>query len=53
MKSLNQKAVKTINNEMSTMAISNYLFLLTSKNPLRFLVWRVLAKLIATPRNYS
>ncbi|SHH34799.1 hypothetical protein SAMN05444148_1799 [Winogradskyella jejuensis] len=44
---------KTINNESTTMAISNCLFLPTSENPRGFSVWCVLAKLIAKPRNYS
>ena len=35
------------------MVISNCLFSPTYKNPHRFLVWCILAKLIAKPRNYS
>ena len=35
------------------MAISNYLFSLTSENPQGFSVWCVVAKLSAKPRNYS
>jgi hypothetical protein len=33
------------------MAISNCLFSSTSKNPIRFSVWCVIAKLSAKPRN--
>jgi hypothetical protein len=40
---------KTINNESTTMAISNCLFLPTSENPYGFPVWCVLAKLSAIP----
>ncbi|MCG2432132.1 hypothetical protein [Aequorivita xiaoshiensis] len=44
---INKKALLT------TMAISNCLFLSTSENPRGFSVWYVLAKLSAKPRNYS
>ena len=39
--------------QLPTMAISNYLFSLTSENPQGFSVWCVVAKLSAKPRNYS
>ena len=45
--------MNSINNESTTMAISNCLFLPTSENPCGFSVWCVLAKFSANPHNYS